>query len=82
LVSNAAAPPSSGVTDMQFNRHGARVWRQARALLESEHTRRAVGEVAVPYGCCSEPSNVAACSDGCLYDWPVARSEGEPQSAR
>ncbi len=51
------------VTAMQFDRHGNRVWRQAGALLASEHQRRAVGEVAVPYGGCSEPSNVAA--DGC-----------------
>lgn len=51
------------VTAMQFDRHGNRIWRQAGALLASERQRRAVGEVAVPYGGCSEPSNVAA--DGC-----------------
>jgi len=51
------------VTAMQFDRHGNRVWRQAGTLLASERRRRAVGEVAVPYGGCSEPSNVAA--DGC-----------------
>jgi integrase len=53
------------VTTMQFDRHGNRVWRQVKALLDSEHTRRAVGEVAVPYGGCSEPSNVAAGGDDC-----------------
>ena len=53
------------VTTMQFDRHGNRVWRQAGMLLDSEHDRRAVGEVAVPYGRCSEPSNVAAGGQDC-----------------
>jgi integrase len=53
------------VTSMQFDRHGNRIWRQAKAMLDSEHARRAVGEVAVPYGGCSEPSNVAAGGDDC-----------------
>src|SRR5664280_419199 len=38
------------VTAMSFDRHGNRVWREAAALLDSEHARYAVGEVAVPYG--------------------------------
>ena len=46
------------VTAMSFDRHGHRIWRDARALLESEHARYAVGDVAVPYGRCTEPSNV------------------------
>jgi integrase len=53
------------VTTMQFDRHGNRIWREAKALLDSEHVRRAVGTVAVPYGRCSEPSNVAAGGDDC-----------------
>ena len=53
------------VTTMQFDRRGNRIWRQAKALLDSERVRRAVGEVAVPYGSCSEPSNVAAGGDDC-----------------
>lgn len=53
------------VTSMQFDRHGNRVWREAGALLKSEHQRRAVGEVAVPYGGCTEPSNVAADGQDC-----------------
>lgn len=53
------------VTAMQFDRHGNRVWRTATAMLDSEHARRAVGEVAVPYGGCSEPSNVAAGGGDC-----------------
>ena len=53
------------VTAMQFDRHGKRVWRQARALLDDEHARYAVGAVAVPYGTCTEPSNVAAGGNDC-----------------
>ncbi|WP_245745919.1 tyrosine-type recombinase/integrase [Nocardia altamirensis] len=29
------------VTALQFDRHGSRIWRQAKALLDSEHLRRA-----------------------------------------
>ena len=46
------------VTARSFDRHGNRIWREAAALLESEHARYAIGEVAVPYGTCTEPSNV------------------------
>ncbi len=53
------------VTAMQFDRHGNRVWRTAKRLLDSEHARRAVGEVSVPYGGCTEPSNVAAGGHDC-----------------
>jgi integrase len=53
------------VTAMQFDRHGTRIWRQAQLLLDSEHARRSVGEVAVPYGLCTEPSNVAAGGHDC-----------------
>jgi hypothetical protein len=50
---------------MQFDRHGNRIWRTAKSLLDSEHVRRAVGQVAVPYGTCTEPSNVVAGGDDC-----------------
>jgi integrase len=53
------------VTAMQFDRHGNRTWRDARALLDDEHARYAVGSVAVPYGTCTEPSNVAAGGNDC-----------------
>jgi integrase len=52
---------------LQFDRHGNRVWRQAKALLDSEHARRAVGEVVVPFGVCAEPSNVKAGGHACPY---------------
>ncbi|MGA5563039.1 tyrosine-type recombinase/integrase [Streptomyces platensis] len=53
------------VTAMQFDRNGNRVWRKAQALLDSEHARRAVGEVQVPYGLCTEPTNVQAGGHDC-----------------
>jgi integrase len=52
---------------LQFDRHGNRIWRDAKALLDSEHARRAVGEVVVPFGVCAEPSNVAAGGHACPY---------------
>jgi integrase len=53
------------VTAMSFDRHGNRIWREAANLLDSEHARYAVAEVAVPYGRCSEPSNVQAGGGAC-----------------
>ena len=60
------------VTAMQFDRHGNRIWRQAKALLDSEHARRAVGEVVVPFGVCAEPSNVKAGGHACPYRFRCA----------
>ncbi|MGH3155584.1 MAG: tyrosine-type recombinase/integrase, partial [Streptosporangiaceae bacterium] len=53
------------VTAMQFDRHGNRTWRDTAALLDTEHARYAVGQVAVPYGTCTEPSNVQAGGGAC-----------------
>jgi integrase len=53
------------VTGMQFDRHGNRIWQQAKTLLDTEHSRLSIGEVAVPYGVCTEPSNVAAAGQDC-----------------
>ncbi|MFL4909415.1 hypothetical protein ACJ6WF_41085 [Streptomyces sp. MMS24-I2-30] len=53
------------VTAMQFDRNGNRVWRQAQTLLDDEHTRRGLGSVQVPYGICTEPTNVAADGQDC-----------------
>jgi integrase len=53
------------VTALSFDRHGNRIWRDAQALLESEHARYAIGEIAVPYGTCNEPSNVQAGGGAC-----------------
>jgi integrase len=57
---------------LQFDRHGNRIWRQAKALLDSEHARRAIGEVVVPFGVCAEPSNVAAAGHACPYRFRCA----------
>ena len=53
------------VTAHSFDRHGNRIWRDAAAALESEHARYAVGDIAVPYGSCTEPSNVQAGGGAC-----------------
>jgi hypothetical protein len=53
------------VTAMSFDRHGNRIWRDAHALLDSEHARYAIGQVAVPFGTCTEPSNVQAGGGAC-----------------
>ncbi len=53
------------VTALTFDRHGNRIWRQAAALPQAEHLRHAVTEVAVPYGTCTEPSNVQAGGGAC-----------------
>jgi integrase len=55
------------VTTLQFDRHGNRVWRQAAELMDSEHIRRTVGSVAVPFGTCAEPSNVKAGGQSCPF---------------
>jgi len=60
------------VAAMQFDRHGNRIWRTAQALLDSEHVRRRVGEVAVPFGVCAEPSNVKAGGQACPYRFRCA----------
>lgn len=53
------------VTAMQFDRHGNRIWRDVEAILDTERIRRSVGETSVPYGVCTEPSNVAAGGKAC-----------------
>ena len=53
------------VTALSFDRHGNRIWRDAQALLDSERARHAIGEVAVPYGTCTEPTNVKAGGGAC-----------------
>ncbi|WP_280491306.1 tyrosine-type recombinase/integrase [Nocardia asiatica] len=55
------------VTQFQFDRHGNRVWRQAQALLDDERARLQIGQVAVPYGICTEPSNVQAGGQSCPF---------------
>lgn len=60
------------VAAMAVDRHGNRVWQKARALVDSEHARRALGEVAVPFGVCTEPSNVTAGGGECPFRFRCA----------
>ncbi|MGA3220870.1 MAG: transposase [Acidimicrobiales bacterium] len=60
------------VDALVFDRHGNHIWREAQALLDSEHARRALGEVAVPFGVCTEPSNVKAGGGACPFRFRCA----------
>jgi integrase len=60
------------VAALQFDRHGVRTWRSVQKLLDSEHARRAIGEVAVPFGICTEPSNVKAGGNACPFRFRCA----------
>ncbi|MFF0392837.1 tyrosine-type recombinase/integrase [Kitasatospora sp. NPDC004615] len=53
------------VTRLQFDRHGSRIWQQAKTVLEAQRNRRSIGEVAVAFGRCSEPTNVTAGGGQC-----------------
>jgi hypothetical protein len=53
------------VARMRFDRHGNRIWRETEQILDSERLRHGLGEVAVPYGRCSEPTNVQAGGGQC-----------------
>jgi hypothetical protein len=55
------------VADNQFDGSGKRIWREVTALLDSERARMRVGQIAVPYGVCTEPSNVQAGGGACPF---------------
>lgn len=55
------------VSAHQVDGHGRRVFRQIDGLLAHEHARLRVGQVAVPFGICTEPSNVKASGQACPY---------------
>ena len=57
------------IVQFQFDRHGARIWKDAKALLDHEHARMRVGAVAVPFGTCTEPSNVSFALCGFWSGW-------------
>lgn len=57
---------------LQFDRHGNRIWAHAQQLLDTEHVRRSVGQVAVPFGVCAEPSNVQAGGHACPFRFRCA----------
>lgn len=51
----------------QYDGRGRRVLREVAQALDVEHTRARVGQVAVPFGVCTEPSNVKAGGGACPY---------------
>ncbi len=51
----------------QLDGAGRRLWRGADRLLDSDRGRQRVGEVAVPFGSCTEPSNVRAGGGACPF---------------
>jgi len=51
----------------QFDGHGRRVLREVAHTLQVEHARARIGQVAVPFGICTEPSNVKAGGTACPY---------------
>jgi len=52
---------------LQVDRHGDQSRPSLERLLETSHVRDAVGQVAVPFGICAEPTNVAAHGQACPY---------------
>jgi hypothetical protein len=60
---------------LQFDGHGNRIWRDAKAVLDSEHTRRAVGEVVVRSG---YAPNRPTCKPGACLPIPVPLSRLRP----
>jgi integrase len=55
------------VSAHQFDNQGRRVMLGIRGLLADEHARMRIGQVAVPFGICTEPSNVKAGGQACPY---------------
>lgn len=52
---------------LQVDRAGERTRPIVERLLESEVLREAVGQVAVPFGICTEPTNIKAHGQACPY---------------
>src|SRR6266511_1943838 len=53
----------------QFDGTGRRVFHSISGLLADEHARLRIGQVAVPFGMCTEPSNVKAGGQACPYKY-------------
>ena len=53
----------------QFDAAGRRVFHDITGLLADEQARMRVGQVAVPFGMCTEPSNVKAGGSACPYKY-------------
>ena len=50
-----------------FDNEGRRLMRGLEQLAEAERARTALGSLAVPYGACVEPANVAAMGGACKF---------------
>ncbi|MEA5456930.1 tyrosine-type recombinase/integrase [Sinomonas sp. JGH33] len=57
------------VAQHQFDSQGRRVFADVAGLVAEEHARLRVGQVAVPFGVCTEPSNVKAGGHACPYKY-------------
>lgn len=52
---------------LQLDRRAERARPTVERLLDSEHLREAVGQVAVPFGICREPTNIKAHGQACPF---------------
>jgi integrase len=57
------------VAQHQFDSQGRRVFAGIAGLVAEEHARLRVGQIAVPFGVCTEPSNVKAGGHACPYKY-------------
>lgn len=57
------------VAHHQFDSQGRRVFADIAGLVAEEHARLRVGQIAVPFGVCTEPSNVKAGGHACPYKY-------------
>jgi hypothetical protein len=57
------------VAQHQFDSQGRRVFADIAVLVAEEHARLRVGQIAVPFGVCTEPSNVKVGGHACPYKY-------------
>lgn len=57
------------VAQHQFDNQSRRVFVDIAGLVAEEHARLRVGQIAVPFGVCTEPSNVKAGGHACPYKY-------------
>jgi integrase len=55
------------VSEMQLNHRGHRVTTNLAELVDAEYDRYQVGQIAVAFGTCHEPSNVKSSGQSCPY---------------
>ena len=55
------------VSEMQLNHRGNRVTANLAELVDAEYDRYQVGQIAVAFGTCHEPSNVKSSGQSCPY---------------